>query len=75
MNLRQQLNRRRVEKIPPGWLSAETIAKREGFASVCSARLVLRAAIKSRLLEVREFTVPWGSGVRKRAHYRYKKAA
>lgn len=73
MNLRQQLNRRRADKIPPGFFSVEALAKREGFSSVGSMRLLLCAALKNRLLEVRHFTVPWGDGIRKRAYYRYKK--
>lgn len=75
MNLRQQLNQLRIDKIPPGWYSLEQLARREGFSDPRSARPMIRDCLKARLLEQRLFTVPWGAGLRKRPYYRYRKSA
>ncbi len=73
MKLAEQLRAARLDKIPPGWFSAEELAKREGSASPEAFRATLKAALKAGLLRQRNFTVLWGDGCRPRPHYAYAK--
>ncbi len=73
MKLTEQLRNARIDKIPPGWFSAEQLARREGFASPEAFRSTLQAAKKAGLLRQRNFIVAWGTGCRARPHYAYAK--
>lgn len=72
-SLRQHLNQRHADKIPPGWMDADTLARKEGYSSRESARYVITGALKAGLLETKKFRVIWGETVRARPFYRYVK--
>lgn len=71
MTLRQQLNQRKADKVPPGWMDADTLAKKEGYSCRAAARTVIIAALKAGLIETKKFRVIWGDTVRARPFYRY----
>ena len=71
MSLRTQLNQRRADKIPAGWMDGDTLAKKEGYSCREAARNVVTGALKAGLLETKKFRVIWGDGLRLRPYYRY----
>lgn len=72
MKLRERLNRQQLKKIPPGWMTGEAMAKREGFSSVESFKSLLYRAMDAGMVEVKKFKVINGNGLRNVPHYRYK---
>ena len=78
MKLIDQLKQRRADKVPPGWMRLEVLARKEGMADTSgrgSFYNTVREAVAAGLLEKNVFLVATASGVRPVAHYRYVKAA
>jgi len=69
--LKTLLIKNSADKVPPGWMTKDELAKREGFTDPGSMRKIIADAIKAKLLETREFRVAWGQGIRPRPYFRY----
>lgn len=71
MKLAALVARTKLDKVPPGWLTREQLAKAEGFSSPASFHPTLRQALALGYLEMKEFRVHWGPRqIRPRPHYR-----
>lgn len=75
-SLRDHLNQRRVDKIPPGWLTRDELAEDQGIAPGSGTlALIIRESKKAGLIEEKKFRTLWGDTVRPRPHFRYTKPA
>lgn len=75
-SLRAQLNQRRVDKIPAGWLTRDQLAEDQGLAiGSGTLTVVIRDSKRAGLIEERKFRTLWGDTVRPRPHFRYTKKA
>jgi len=64
-----QLLTTRVEAVPPGWRSAEDLAKEMDLCYEM-AKIKCRDLVKAGLAERKDFRVKWGRGARLRPFYR-----
>jgi hypothetical protein len=70
-SLNQRLLVLRADKVPPGWMADEVMARKEGYSSAESFDPTRKAALVAGLIERKEFRVIWGKALRRRPHYRY----
>lgn len=73
MSLLARLTAAKADRVPPGWLTLDQLARREGYAQPRCFLRVRDEALRAGFLERRDFRVLWGNFLRRRTHYRYTK--
>lgn len=69
-SLRSLVRAAAVDKVPPGWLTKEQMARGEGYTAPRCFDDTLRRALALGFVEQKEFRVRWGNQERLRPHYR-----
>lgn len=73
--LSERLIALRADKIPPGWMRIEDLARDQGLAPTTargSFYNVVQASVAAGLLARRRFRLATATGLRPVTHYRYK---
>jgi len=71
MKLAEAIRRHCCDKVPLGWLTAEQMAKRDGYP-YCTGHYfyLLKSAVRRKIISSRVFRMATRSGLRSKTHYR-----
>ena len=71
MKLSQLVSRQLADKVPPGWVDRDTLARQEGLPhGEGNFFYVIKRAVESGILETRVFRIPRANGLRSVRHYK-----
>lgn len=62
-----------LKPVPPGWMTGDQLARKEGYSEFTAMRKVLAEALRLGIIRKKSFKVLWGATVRDRPHYKYAK--